>query len=76
MSTPIPMSIPTSKSPEEIRVEMRARFDAVNKVAQEQWERRHVTGERTTAEKDSQQVKPEAAAAGIGGLGENDSLGG
>lgn len=76
MSTPIPMSIPTPKSPEEIRVEMKARFDAVNAAAEERWQRRHVTGERTAAEKDSQQVKPGAKAADIGGLGENNSLGG
>jgi hypothetical protein len=69
-------AIPTPKSPEEIRVEMKARFDAVNSAAEERWQHRHNTSELTAVEKDRQQVKPEAEAAGMRGLGENDSLGG
>jgi len=72
MSTPIP----TPKSPEEIRVEMKARFDAVNKAAEEHWQHTHDTGDITAVDKDRQQVKPEADAAGMGGPGENDSPGG
>jgi len=72
------MSIPTPtpQTQEEIRVEMKGRFDAFNAAAEVGRQRSRDAGARTAIEENRRWVKPEAKVRDVYELGENDSLGG
>ena len=70
------MSTPTLRSQEEIRIEMKSRFDAVNKAAEERRQERRDASELAVVEESRRWVKREAEATHVNELGENDTLGG
>jgi hypothetical protein len=65
-------------SPEEIRVEMKRRFDAVNMAAEARHQLRRELGDIKEAKAYNRTPKPviDVGAADSHGMGENDSLGG
>ena len=63
-------------SPEEIRVEMKRRFDEINEAAEVRHKLRREQGDIREAKAHNYLVKPAGAVDELGGLGENDSSGG
>ena len=63
-------------SPEEIRIEMKSRFDAVNAEAELRHQLRRDLGDIKEAKAYNRPLKPADAVDELAGLGENDSSGG
>lgn len=73
MSTPSKL---TPKSHEEIRIELKRRFDAFNETEEERHRQRREAGNLAATEENKRWLRPEAATAYVPEVGENDSLGG
>ena len=63
-------------SPEEIRVEMKRRFDEINEAAEIRHKLRRELGDIKEAKAHNHPVKPAGAVDELAGLGKNDSSGG
>jgi len=63
-------------SPEEIRVEMKRRFDEINEAAEVRHKLRRGLGDIKEAKAHNHPVKPADGVDELAGLGENDSSGG
>jgi len=63
-------------SPEEIRIEMKSRFDAVNAAAEVRHQLRRDIGDTKEAKAYNRPLKPIGSLDELAGLGENDSSGG
>jgi hypothetical protein len=68
------MSSSTPRSQEEIRIEMKRRFDAVNQAATDRRQQRRGGPRSAIVEENSRTVKPEATE--VPEVGENDSAAG
>jgi hypothetical protein len=63
-------------SPEQIRIEMKRRFDAINEEAENRHRRRRELGDIREAKMYNHPAKPQSKVDDLATLGENDSSGG
>lgn len=71
-----PMTTPTTRSQEEIELEMKSRFDAANQAAMDRRQQRRDGGGTAAVEENRQLVMSEAETAEVPEVGDNDALGG